>query len=82
MITTVTGVHKSTISRELRRNRSGGGHRHKQAHGLVLFHRQGKSSPCIDAGTWAFIETLIRKEWRPGTDQWVDEKRDGLFCQS
>lgn len=77
MIATVIGVHKSTISRELRRNRGGRGYRHKQAHSAALSRRQGKSAPRIDAGTWAFIETLIRQEWSPEQiSGWMKEDMD------
>ena len=61
-IAEVIGVHKSTISRELIRNRGGRGYRYKQTHGLALSRRQGKSPPRIDVGLWSFLETLIRKE--------------------
>ncbi len=61
----VIGVHKSTISRELRRNYGGRGYRYKQAHVIALDKRQGKVPPIIDDSTWDFIETLIRKEWYP-----------------
>jgi len=64
-IAEVLGVHKSTICRELRRNRGHRGYRHKQAQGKALQRRQGKSPPRIDSGTWAFIEELIRQEWSP-----------------
>ena len=77
MIATVIGELKSTVSRELRRNRGGGGYRHKQAHGLALFRHQGKSLPHIDAGTWAFIETLVRKEWSPEQiSGWMKKEMD------
>lgn len=61
----VIGVHKSTISRELRRNSGGRGYRYKQAHVLALDKRKGKVRPIIDDSIWTFIETLIRKEWSP-----------------
>lgn len=64
-IAKVIGVHKSTISRELNRNRGGRGYRYKQAHRLATARHQNKSSPRIDAGTWTFIESLIRKDWSP-----------------
>ena len=35
-ITEVTGMHKSTISRELRRNRGQRGYRPKQAHTMAM----------------------------------------------
>ena len=61
----VIGVHKSTISRELKRNCGGRGYRNKQAHVLALDKRKGKVPPIIDDSTWTFIETLIRKDWSP-----------------
>lgn len=65
MIATIIGVGKSTISRELRRNCGKRGYRYQQAHRSALSRRQGKSTPRIDAGKWAFIEDLIRQEWSP-----------------
>lgn len=59
------GVHKSTISREIKRNRGQRGYRYKQAHRLALGRRIDKVKPCIDGGTWAFIETLVREDWSP-----------------
>ena len=59
------GVHKSTVSRELSRNKGWRGYRHKQAHDLAKSRRKEKVRPRIDAGTWAFIERLIQKEWSP-----------------
>jgi IS30 family transposase len=57
-------VHKSTVSRELRRNRGLKGYRPKQAHKLAL-SRRCKAEPLIDASTWALIETLIRFDLSP-----------------
>jgi len=64
-IAKVIGVHKSTVSRELKRNRGGRGYRHKQANALAIDQRQAKVCNRIDGSTWAFIETLIRKEISP-----------------
>tara|TARA_B100000315_G_C14537829_1_gene569360 strand:+ start:867 stop:1358 length:492 start_codon:yes stop_codon:yes gene_type:complete len=58
-------VHKSTISRELKRNRGKRGYRYKQAHTKAVDRGQSKISPRIDGSTWAFIESLIQKEWSP-----------------
>lgn len=58
------GVHKSTISRELRRNRGQRGYRPKQAHGLALQRRQ-QGQPRIQAETWALIESKLRQDWSP-----------------
>jgi len=59
------GVHKSTISRELKRNRGGRGYRPKQANEFAKERHQAKVRPRIDGNTWAFIERLICKEWSP-----------------
>jgi len=57
-------VHKSTISRELRRNRGQKGYRPKQAHQFA-WNRRKKARYRIDASTWTLIEVLIRQEWSP-----------------
>ena len=57
-------VHKSTISRELRRNRGLKGYRPKQAHQFAL-NRRNKAWFRIEASTWIVIESLIRQEWSP-----------------
>ncbi|NQU33597.1 MAG: IS30 family transposase, partial [Bacteroidetes bacterium] len=64
-IATVIGVHKSTICRELKRNRGGRGYRHKQAHEKAMDRRNGKITPTIDESAWAFIKTLIKNDWSP-----------------
>jgi IS30 family transposase len=57
-------VHKSTISRELRRNRGQRGYRPQQAHQFAL-NRRKKPWHRIEASTWLLIESLIRQEWSP-----------------
>ncbi len=57
-------LHKSTISRELRRNRGLKGYRPKQAHQFAL-NRRNKAWFRIEASTWIVIESLIRQEWSP-----------------
>ena len=64
-IASLIGVHKSSISREINRNRGKRGYRYKQAQGKALHRRQMKSSSRIDVSTWVFIEDLIRQEWSP-----------------
>jgi IS30 family transposase len=63
-IANCTGVDKSTISRELSRNRGQRGYRPKQAHGLAMSRR--KKGECrIQSETWALIEAKIRMDWSP-----------------
>jgi IS30 family transposase len=58
------GVHKSTISREIRRNRGRRGYRPKQAHRFAM-GRQKKAKLKIKAEDWRWIEKLIRLDWSP-----------------
>jgi IS30 family transposase len=57
-------VHKSTVSRELSRNRGLRGYRPKQAHHFAS-NRRKKAWYRIAASTWILIEALIRQEWSP-----------------
>jgi len=63
-IAKIIGVDKSTISRELRRNKSKKGYRPKKAHELAM-SRQRKGKPRICLVTWALVEVLIRQDWSP-----------------
>jgi len=58
-------VHKSTISRELARNRGLRGYRPKQAHQGAVFRQQNKATHQIDPATWSIIEQQLRNEWSP-----------------
>ena len=58
------GVHKSTISRELRRNKGQRGYRPKQAHQKALSRRDHVRTRLMPE-TWAVIEAKIRQEWSP-----------------
>ena len=58
------GVDKSTISRELSRNRGQRGYRPKQAHDLAMSRRR-KGWSRIQTESWALIETKIRMDWSP-----------------
>ncbi|ODS29685.1 MAG: Integrase core domain protein [Candidatus Scalindua rubra] len=76
-IAKVLGVHKSTVSRELIRNRGGRGYRPKQANAFSKERHQAKVRPRIDGGTWAFIERLICKEWSPEQiSGWIKKNMD------
>lgn len=59
------GVHTSTISRELTRNRGRRGYRPVQAHQKALTRRSAKSRPRIGAAAWRLIESLLRRDWSP-----------------
>ena len=63
-IAEVIGVDKSTVSRELRRNRSRRGYRPRKAHRLAI-ERRSKSERRIGPETWVLIESLIRYDWSP-----------------
>ena len=63
-IAAVIGVHKATVSRELKRNRGQRGYRPQQAQSLATARRQ-KSVSRIKAETWATVEKLLRQDWSP-----------------
>jgi len=70
------GVHKSTVSRELRRNRGQRGYRPKQAHQMVL-GRRNKANYRFSAVTWDLIESLIRMDWSPEqVSGWLKNRKD------
>jgi IS30 family transposase len=58
------GVHKSTISREMRRNQGQRGYRPKQAHQIAI-QRRKKTKKRIAARTWALVEEKMREDWSP-----------------
>jgi IS30 family transposase len=63
-IATVIGVHKSSVSRELERNRGKRGYRPQQAQELAL-ERRHKAVPRITAEVWALVERLLKQDWSP-----------------
>jgi IS30 family transposase len=63
-IAAVIGKHKSTISRELGRNKGQRGYRPNQAHQKAL-HRRNRSHKRILGETWELIETKLRLDWSP-----------------
>ncbi len=67
------GVHKSTISRELRRNRGKRGYRPKQAQQFAN-ERQNKAKARIKPEDWKLVESLIALDWSP--EQISDHCRD------
>lgn len=63
-IAAVIGTHKSTISRELGRNKGQRGYRPQQAQRMAL-RRRHRSSKRISGETWELIETKLRLDWSP-----------------
>jgi len=57
-------VHKSTVSREVRRNRGLRGYRPQQAHEFAIGRRHNPEAR-IGPATWLMVERLIRQEWSP-----------------
>ena len=64
-IALLLGCHKSTISRELRRNRGQKGYRHHQAGELALDRRCEGYRSRIPWQTWQQVERLLRQDWSP-----------------
>ena len=70
------GAHKSTISRELSRNRGQRSYRPKQAHQMAL-NRRKKAQPRIQAESWALIESKLREDWSPEQiSSWLKQNKD------
>jgi IS30 family transposase len=57
-------VHKSTISRELQRNKGKRGYRPKQAHRKAM-NRRKQNQKRIQPQTWSWIEGKIQEDWSP-----------------
>jgi len=64
-IAAIMGCHKSTISRELRRNRGERGYYPNQADLLAQRRQRHSHGPRIPAQTWQQIELLLRQQWSP-----------------
>lgn len=56
--------HKSTISREMTRNRGARGYRPKQAHARSKF-RAAQNGPRVAAKTWAIVAVKLAETWSP-----------------
>src|SRR6185436_9235545 len=59
------GFHKSTISRELQRNRGANGYYFNQAQQLARQRRRRSHGPRISVQTWQQVELLLRRQWSP-----------------
>ncbi len=64
-IARVVGVHKTTISRELRRNCGLRGYRPHQAHARAQARQATRIRPRIAQTTWQQVDTLLRQTWSP-----------------
>ncbi len=64
-IARIIGVHKSTISREMRRNRGLRGYRPKQAHCFAEIRRAKAVTTRISSETWSLVVCLLRNDWSP-----------------
>lgn len=64
-IAMILGRHKSTISREIRRNTGLRGYRPKQAQRLTEERRESKNRPRIIDTTWRAVEQLLILDWSP-----------------
>ena len=64
-IALMIGCHKSTISRELRRNRGQKGYRHYQADELAYSRQCEAYRSRIAWETWQQVERLLRQDWSP-----------------
>jgi IS30 family transposase len=64
-IAAMVDCHKSTISRELRRNCGQLGYRSNQAIALARRRQRQARAPRISAETWQQVELLLRQQWSP-----------------
>ena len=71
----IVGVHKSTISREIRRNRGLRGYRPKQAHHLAQRRWVKSVSTRIPQPTWSLVRRLLPDDWSPEQiSGWLDSE--------
>lgn len=64
-IAALIGCHKSTISRELQRNRGQKGYRHHQANEMSYDRQCIAYRSRIAWQTWQEVERLLRQDWSP-----------------
>ena len=62
-IARLLGVHRATISRELRRNRQDGCYHPEQAQQQARQRRQGRTRICPSC--WQAVEHYLRQDWSP-----------------
>lgn len=59
------GCHKSTVSRELTRNRGQKGYRPSQAQALAQRRQRQSHQPRVALPTWQTVERLLAQDWSP-----------------
>jgi len=64
-IAALLGRDKSTISREVSRNRGMRGYRPRQAHLRTLERRKAKMRPRFGGSVWTKVEPLLEMDWSP-----------------
>ena len=64
-IATFLGRHKSTIGREVERNKTMGEYQPEQAHRLTLARRRAKIRPRFSGSVWTQVELLLYMDWSP-----------------
>jgi IS30 family transposase len=64
-IARIMNRHKSTISREIRRNSGLRGYRPQQVQRLTEERRQAKVQARIPHSLWQQVERLLRDDWSP-----------------
>ena len=64
-IAAIVGCHKSTISRELWRNRGQKDYYPNQAHQVARRRQRHCHGPRIPVQTWQQVELLLRQQWSP-----------------
>lgn len=78
-IARILGRSKSTISRELCRNKGLRGYRPAQAHRLAMARRSSKSQRRIEPATWSRVERLLREEWSPEQISLWLRQEEGIY---
>jgi IS30 family transposase len=64
-IAMIIGCHKSSISRELKRNRTPSGYWGSYAQASARQRRHQSHQPRISAKTWQTVEQLLAEDWSP-----------------